>query len=309
MERRSPERKCPGNSSPGTSSEKFRGFTITVWTDELLLKLKELQPTYMCWAPETCPTSGKFHYQTYIFVKNPRALSAMGKLCGAEGRVFASQGNPEENRRYIFGPYSKNGKEKPINVAADELGTLPIQGKRNDLVDFHKDIESGKRGRELSRDHLAVRAKYPRLEETLVYEADEELAYTRYENDKWPEIHVRWGKPGVGKTRYMYDKHGVRNCCKIKIRKNGVWWATSSCAGKSVLIIDDFYGQMDILDFLQLTDKSPYEMEKKGGFVWRNHDYIYITSNRPPDTWYPEFADQNCEQILRRMTSITEVLE
>lgn len=299
-----------GHTEEGKKGSREWVFTINNWTIADSENLRTITSRYICWAPEVAPKTGTPHLQGYVVFKDAKTRKAVSKIIP---RAYLAARSPKSSplncRTYIFGPYSKDGKEKPFNPNAVEVGTLPHQGERNDLKDFHEDIEKGKRGRELSENHLAVRAKYPRLEETLIYEADQELAHQRYEQGKWPVVHVRWGKPRVGKTRYIYDKHGVRNCCTIRIRKDGTWWAKTSCAGKSVLILDDFYGQMDVTDFLQLLDKYPYEMEKKGGFVWRNHDYIYITSNRPPDTWYPEFADQKFEQILGRLTSVTEVTE
>ena len=72
----------------------------------------------------------------------------MGKMFSKDGRVFPSAGDAKKNR--------KDGKEKPINNEAVEIGTIPEQGKRNDLRGFDADIKAGKRGRDLSVVHLDI---------------------------------------------------------------------------------------------------------------------------------------------------------
>lgn len=299
------EQKSRGNSIPGTSAKKSRSFTMTIWSDELLEKVKATDPQYICWAPEKCPNTGRFHWQAYAYYHRERHLSAMGKLFGSDGRVFASDGNASENRKYVFGPYSKNGKEKPENPDAQELGTLPAQGKRNDLKAFHEDIKQGKRGRDLSVDHLECRAKYPKLEQTLINEEDEQRAIQMFKDGFCPEVHVRWGEPGTGKSRYVYEKHPTESIYELNLGdgcNKSVWW--DGYRGQEVILINDFDGELGWKYLLRLLDRYPFRMQIKGSHCWRLCKYIYITSNDPPERWY---AQHQSGPLMRRLTSTTEV--
>lgn len=296
--------RSPGNSNQVTRC-RSHGFTITAWTDEYLEKLKKSNPQYMCWGPETCPDTGRFHWQVYIHYANARYLSSMGKEAGPDGRVFKSDGSAEDNRYYVFGPYNKKGKTKPINPEAKEIGVFPIQGRRNDIESFRDDIMAGKRKRHLSRDYATVRAKYPKFEEVLIREELEETAYQQYENNIKPEIHVLWGPPGTGKTKYVFEKHNCRDIFEPDLRKCGTHWWTAY-DGQDVILLDEFTGQLPIRDFLRLIDRYPYRMETKGGHTWRTATKIYICSNESPSDWYPAEAHQFAK-IQRRLDTVTYV--
>lgn len=280
-----------------------RGFAMTLWTDEALAKIKETNPAYMCWAPETCPTTKRFHWQTYAYYKTQKQLNALRKLVSGVGSVDLARGSPDENRTYIFGPYNKKGKEKPENPDAQELGVLPLQGKRVDLEQFRGAIVSGKRGRDLSVDYLEIKAKYPKLEGTLAAEEDEQRARQMYEDGIVPEVTVLIGAPGVGKTRYAFDKHGHRNVyvmpCGDGCSKS-VWW--DNYRGQDVIMLDDFDGQINYRYLLRLLDRYPFQMQVKGGYCWRRCSKIYITSNTEISDWYP--AEGDCSALRRRITNI-----
>lgn len=288
------------------SNWKARGFTMVLWNDEALERVKDLNPTYLAWAPENCPSTGKFHWQTYAWFKNPRSVQSMGKLIAGIGSSEPSVGTPERNREYVFGPFvdTYKNKHKPENPDAKEVGTLPVQGKRNDLESFVDAIREGKRGLELL-DHIETRAKYPKLEQTLVSEFDEERAHKMYNDGIFPEVHVIWGRHGTGKTRQIYDKYGSANVYRPRVKKCGQsWWTGYN--GQDVILFDDYYGQIDWGDFLQLLDIYPIQFESKGGMKWRLASKIYITSNRPPNDWYPAQGEE-IGALMRRCTSVTHV--
>jgi len=297
------EQKSGGNTRPPTSV-KSRAWVLTLWDSESLENLKVSNPEYLVYAPETCPSTGKFHYQCYAYYKCPRNQSAMRKLFKGHD-IQIAKGTAEECRDYIKGPYSKNGKEKPVNPDAVEVGTIPQQGKRNDLRAFHEDIQKGKRGRDLSVDHLESRAKYPKLEQTLINEEDEQRAIQMFKEGFCPEVHVRWGEPGTGKSRYVYEKHDPESIYELNLGdgcNKSVWW--DGYRGQEVILINDFDGELGWKYLLRFLDRYPFRMQIKGSHCWRLCKYIYITSNDPPERWY---AQNRCEPLMRRLTTITEV--
>lgn len=294
-----------GNSVLQPQNNRFREwcFTINNYTDADLTEVENIECRYICYAPEI-GDQGTPHLQGYIVFKSQRWLKAVSKLL-KRAHLTPARGSGSDNKRYIQGPYSKNGKEKPLNDKFCERGECPEQGKRSDLVAYHDDIKKGKRGRDLSVDHLAIRAKYPRLEQTLINEEDEHRAREMYDNGIKPEVHVRWGPPGTGKTRFVYETHP--DVFEPSIKKNGVhWW--SNYRGQDVILLDEFDGQIPIRDFLRLIDRYPFCMETKGGHVWRLATKIYICSNNPPEEWYPAESHQ-FEKIQRRLTTVEHVMQ
>lgn len=298
------EQKSGGNTRPPTSI-KSRSWTLTLWDKEALEKLIATTPRYLVYAPEICPSTEREHFQCYAYYDRERHQTAMRKNFKGHD-VQIARGSHAENRKYIVGPYSKDGKEKPANPNAVEVGSIPEQGKRNDLRAFHEDIKAGKRGRDLSVDHLESRAKYPKLEQTLINEEDEQRAIQMFKEGFTPEVHVRWGEPGTGKSRYVYEKHRPEDIYELNLGdgcQKSVWW--DGYRGQEVILINDFDGELGWKYLLRLLDRYPFRMQVKGSHCWRLCKYIYITSNDAPERWYGHYRP---EPLMRRLTSVTEVI-
>lgn len=297
MEQKSLEQKCPkGNTVPLGTNKKSRDwcFTINNPTEDDWRQMKEIECRYICYAPEI-GDNGTPHIQGYVMFNSPRHLSALKKIM-PRAHLEYRRGTHDQARLYIVGDY----KGKPLNADFTERGTPPEQGKRSDLQSYYEDIKAGKRGRDLSVDHLAMRVKYPRAEEKLVYEEDKVRARKQYDDGMAPEVHVRWGPPGTGKTRKIFEEH--TDIYEPTIRKCGTHWWTGY-QGEDVILLDEFNGQIPIRDFLRLIDRYPFSMETKGGHVWRLATKIYICSNTPPEEWYPGEILQ-FEKIKRRLTTV-----
>lgn len=248
---------------------------------------------------------GTPHLQGYLYFTNAKTMTSVKKKL-PRAHLEVAKGSHSDNVSYIKGPYtSKDGlKTKPANPNFKEWGQPPSQGERNDLCQFKKDIDNGKRGSELD---LSIRAKYPKLEATLITEAMKHDAVEQYKSSNFMEVHVRWGPPGVGKTRYIYDKHGADKCYRVVLgdgSKGSLWF--NNYNGEEALILDDFNGEIPFKYFLQLMDIYPFQMQTKGGTVWRTSKYLYITSNRHPDHWYKTNED-DIAAMFRRFTSCTEI--
>lgn len=59
-----------------------------------------------------------------------------------------------------------------------------------------------------------------------------------------------------------------------------------------MVIIDEFYSWLRYDFFLRLTDRYPLQVETKGGSVQFVSRIIVVTSNTPPDAWYPSIQDR-----------------
>lgn len=281
-------------------------FTVNNYNDEDVEALKTIDCRYLVYAPEV-GEQGTPHIQGYVVFKDNKTRLGVSRLLKRAWLAPRSKNaTPAQARQYIMGPYSKDGKEKPANPDAVETGTLPAQGKRNDLRAFHDDIKAGKRGRDLSVDHLETRAKYPKLEQTLINEEDEQRAIQMFKDGFAPEVHVRWGEPGTGKSRYVYEQHRPEDIYELNLGdgcSKSVWW--DGYRGQEVILINDFDGELGWKYLLRLLDRYPFRMQIKGSHCWRLCKYIYITSNDPPERWYGQYRP---EPLMRRLTTVTEVI-
>lgn len=117
------------------------------------------------------------------------------------------------------------------------------------------------------------------------------------------EVHVRWGRAGVGKTRYVWEKFGYNVC---SIEPNEKWFDPYS--GEEIVLLDEFIGQIPFRLMLKLCDRYPMQVEVKGGHVQWAPRQIWITSDRHPENWYL-YHEGEYEQLARRISSVTEVTE
>ena len=129
-----------------------------------------------------------------------------------------------------------------------------------------------------------------------------------------PEVHIRWGPTGSGKTRFVYDTHDCMDIYTPSIldTNNGCIWFNGYDGHKVILFHFDRIIEYHIL--LALIKKCPArlpikrafleeeEEEIKDGFTRRLARKIYIESYSHPKDWYP---GEDFGELERRITSIT----
>lgn len=281
-------------------------FTINNPTDDDWNRVRSLGGVYKCFAPEI-GKQGTPHIQGYVHWgqdTKPRR-SRMSKLL-PRAALYVAKGSAEQNRTYIFGPYSKCDKYKEANPLAEEYGELPKQGKRTDLKTVAKKVHASKRLRDLQwdDDFIQVVAKYPKFIERYRQWGAEEMAGKMYEAGIFPTVHVRWGRAGAGKTREVFTMgwENVYKCCPTKDK---LWF--DGYDGQQHLLIDEFNGQVTPECFFQYIDIYPVQLPVKGGHVWRTCTDIWITSQSEPDTWWPWLTPDKRIALHRRLTDVKEV--
>lgn len=196
------------------------------------------------------------------------------------------------------GDWAQNAKytTKDQNVLVWKVPPQKEQGRRMDLEDFHAAI---KRKPEISTDelieegHLHCLAKYPRLRNELRFEYGK-LASRPF---RAPEVHVRWGAAGTGKTRGPYEEGAF-----MLTSFTPEWW--DGYDGDEIVLFDDYYGEFPWGRFLKLLDGYQCRLPTKGGHTWSRWTKLYITSNKHPKEWYPDEGFPH--QFKRRLTSVTE---
>lgn len=293
--------------------KRSRGWAYTVFNygSDYQDILSSINSEYHVFAEESCPTTGNKHIQGYIYFKDVKTGSATIKTIGYEGVHVEPQGkysSPKANRQYIVGPYNKNGKVKDFNDKAIELGELPVQGTRKDLIAFKDAIKNGLTRREAYDEYANLMACYPKMFAELRAMYLEDLAWSRYEAGEKPEINVIYGPTGVGKTRGIFEKYG-RNVYKLEIgdgSSGSTFW--NGYDGQDVILIDDFYGQLKLDYLLRILDRYPQQFNTKGGYTWRTATKIFITSNDKPENWYKGVKNEEVKSALyRRFDSVIDL--
>lgn len=286
-------------------SERFYDFAFTAWDMETLGKAAELKGfKYLAIAPERCPETGREHIQGYVYFNNNKTHSAAVKTIEkvfkdkTSVNVEAAKGSAQQNRSYIFGPWdgidykTKQPKHKDANPQAIELGELPKrQGERTDLQMIRESIQEGKGMREI----ISSSTNFQQLKT-----AEFCFKYLEMKRTWKTRVVYVWGRSGIGKTRYAYDRHPhdeihLQNCATFK------WW--QGYDAHPVVVLDECDFKTDYTALKALCDRFPYTVECKGGSRQFLAKTLYITSLSPPEELFRSYPEEG-KEMLRRIDEI-----
>lgn len=110
------------------------------------------------------------------------------------------------------------------------------------------------------------------------------------------EVYVYWGPTGVGKSRRAWEEAGIDAYPKDPRSK---FW--DGYRDHTNVVIDEFRGNIDISHLLRWFDRYPVIVEVKGSSVVLRATKIWITSNLPPNDWYPGLDDATKAALMRRL--------
>lgn len=233
---------------------------------------------YLIYGKETCPTTGRKHWQCHVICKRKRPLKSVIKSlypCHVE-----ISKDPEASRTYC----KKEGDFK-------EHGNWISQGTRSDLKDIVSKVISG----EINCDYLLGEdpAKIHQYGRTL--EKAEDLRLKKQKRDFMPSCHWLYGPTGVGKTRSVVSEE--KDLYFFPYEKNG-WWDNYS--GQEAILFDDFRGQLPMNEILRICDRYDYTVPRRGRApVPLMAKRIYFTCCKRPEEVFKE--NESMDQLLRRV--------
>lgn len=241
-----------------------------------------------------------------------KAISA-GLEIGEEQKTPHIQGavvwkNPktyEAAQQALGGPCYTRAMAKPwaANVAYTQKENLVIrfveleQGNRTDIMELKNALKRNASDAELLEDHEECVAKYPRFVDYC------RNVYGKERSREWRNVTVKvlWGAAGSGKTR-----EAVAAGAYAVASFHPEWW--DGYSGETVVLFDDFYGQITHDRILRLWDGYPIMVPVKGGFRYLMAETIYVTSNDPPDMWYPYLEDTKTAAMMRRISEVRHIV-
>lgn len=282
-----------GTSEQPSKNKRHRAFCFTLYSDTEPIFLEE-QMKYLCYSPETCPTTGRPHWQGFFYLYDQKTVSAAAKIYKCT--VKACLGTAQENRIYCGAErYEKDGKIKEANPKFKEFGTLPAQGKRCDLDAVKDEIMAGRKVDDICIDRPMLYHQYGRTLTKI------ENIYLRKQYRKWMTT-CDWfyGETGVGKSHNAFIDYNPETHYIFNLNDNGFW---DGYVGQEIVIINEFRGQIPYSELLDLIDKYPKFVKLKGlpqvPFLAK---HIIITSSLPPNEIYHNLAEKDSlDQLKRRI--------
>lgn len=267
------------------STRKGRRFVFTYFPkgDEDFYDPDNMQ--YCYYGVEECPTTKKIHYQGWCVFFNPRSERAVCKRYHAYMRIMG--GTTMQNIKYC----SKQGNVKTF-------GDEPRAGFRTDIEELKDKIMENK----ITVDDIALEQpimfhKYGRTLNKI-----EDIVLRKKFRTWFTECDWIYGPSGVGKSHKAFEGYDPSTHYVYSYDNN--WW--DGYTGQDTVIINEFRGQIPYSTLLQMIDKFPFNVPRRGRepvpFLAKK---IIITSCMTPKQVYHNLSENdNLDQLHRRINLI-----
>jgi len=212
--------------------------------------------------------NGTFHFQGYCEID--KGQKSLKQLKEWEPRAHFERRRGTQRQAIDYCTKEDTRIEGPFIE-----GEPKHQGARADRVELFEMVKAGKTQREIADLNPSAYMGN--------YKAIDRLVSMNKPTARPREVRLLYGEPGTGKTRYVLDRHP--NAYVIPVTTTGGLWF-DGYDGHDVALIDDFDGQIPLIQFLRVLHEYPEQLPIKGGFVWWNPSIIYITSNYTIRHWY-----------------------
>lgn len=228
-------------------------------------------------------TPGYLHWQVFVAFRRSVRLSTVKQVFGSP--VHAEPAVAKAARDYVW---------------KDDTAVL---GTR-----FELGGESGGRNTTIDWDHVwrsAISGDFDSIPASVRLRSYRTICAVRNDHAGFatepPRVQVYWGESGVGKSRRAWDEAGQDAYSKDET----LWW--DGYTGQRQVVMDDFDGtQVPITTLLKWLDRYKIRLQIKGGYVNKQYDSLWITSNFHPEEWY-KCSPVQLRALLRRITVLEEI--
>lgn len=260
-------------------ANQLRNWLITVnnptETDEQFYeyckKLNHLK--YFVFQREKGEKEGTEHFQLYIEFQVGKTFNTM-KEYFPRAHIEKREGTKKQARKYCMKEDTRIS-EKPF-----EYGDFVEIGERSDINDV---IQMAKE----NIDDMEILEAYPAqyFKNYAAVSHVKQLAMSKKFGNVFREMEVTyiWGEKRVGKSSYVFKKHGYENVYRLSGYDVGSW---DEYKGEDVVMFDDYHSDFPISKFLQLLEGHPYRLSSRYSNKWACFTKVYVVSNIPIEKQY-----------------------
>lgn len=268
-------------------------FTLNNYTLEEMELVKQLPVQWIVFGRETGST-GTPHLQGAFVIGKQVSQSTIKSWPGFGRAHFETmKGTPQQSLDYC----SKEDRN------FYERGTMPQEGKRNDLKHAVEMIRGAATMQQLAQDPEAALCVVKYHKGLTVLRS----LLTSVRSGP-PKIFWLHGPTGTGKTRAAVE------LAQLKYKHDAAFWISNGNLrwfdgfdGQPVAIFDDLRTNHASFSFLlRITDRYPVDVEFKGGFVKFNPHIIFITAPYSPERMFNLKNEGDVQQLTRRLSVAME---
>lgn len=244
---------------------------------------------YICYGLETCPDTGRLHWQGFVQFRTPTSMKQAQLQTECKNSHFEERdGTPEEARVYCTGIKVKKNIHI-LNEVFIEFGKLvdrPIIEKTLDTSKFFPAIREGLTKLEAYDQYPALMVQRPRLYD------DYKLAYRnsfkrKFDDDNKPVLEFHIGPSGSGKSRGVFAANPDAYVWSLGNGGSSSW--LDNYEGQDVIILDDFDPKtISFSAMKQIAGYNPFSFQSKNGIASLVARKFIFTSTIDPYLWYPD---------------------
>lgn len=271
-------------------------FTLNNWTEEeehaIIDLTRQDSLRYIIFGRENAPTTGTPHLQGFVYFFQPKTFDAVKAFFQID-RIHLKRMTYGHTLDIIN--YCKKDQD------FFEKGIPPAQGKRKDIDEM---IDVLRRGVEQRFSFEEVIRHNPLPCFIRNYRGAREyysaLSGSDIPRTSKPTVYWLYGHSGTGKTRWC-----IRRCrgTRYWISSGSLRWF-QGYRGQECAILDDLRPEDVSASFLlRLLDRYPVEVETKGSSCQWKPEFIYITSEQDPTTFFINcsYGSGDPRQLERRI--------
>lgn len=240
--------------------------------------------------------TGGLHLQMYFETKTRMRYTDVARMFGIS-HVNNAKGTAWQNYLYCTKEESATGKFQIQRGEFKEPRTYTRENKVNGLDLMVEAIKEGATINEIARDHPKQFLLHNRGVAELIHHT------TTVKETKPISVVLLTGPTGTGKSYWVRQYcawHEIELYNKqIQGIKDTQWF--DGVDGTTALLLDDFdHGQVPFRTLLTWLDTYKLKVQTKGGTTWAKWNYVFITSNRLPQDWYPDQLG-GIDPLIRRI--------
>jgi len=232
--------------------------------------------SYLAYALEEGET---VHWQGYVEFHHQltkdtfyREIGLVDRKCFCDPRKAKFS---KDARAYVF------KQDETFRGVVEEYGMLSTMGERLDIQAYVQKIKDGEWNteRDILMENPYAHWKFGRTLMTAL-----KCFGGRRDRTTPSEVELIIGGTGTGKTRYVYDNYGDDLYDKPLDEKGVGWW--DGYYNQSVVLFDEFRGQIEVGEMLKILDRYPKGLSVKGTSGQLTTKKFIITTNEEPRDWY-----------------------
>ena len=269
--------------------------------------LTHLKLSYYCLADEISPENETYHTHLYFeSEKNAIRFSTVQKMFFT-ANIQSAYGTGVDCRDYVgkFGKwYETEKRDTSVDGTFYEWGEIPQeksnQGKRTDWDIAREMLQDGNHVYDVINTFPHMIKHNTHLGQLRQAIVEEEF------RDVFRHLDITYiqGATGVGKTRYVMEKYGYREVCKITSYKHGCF---DKYKCEDVMLFDEFASKFEIQDMLNYLDGYPLDLQCKYFNRIACYTKVYIISNIALEEQYAKVKKEQPEvykAFLRRIDNV-----